>query len=63
MVPLVAECLTQLGGGLIITPATMPSPAAIPAFQRLVPTPYDQLATLLPTFRLALPFCDLLPGH
>ena len=44
IVPLVADCLTQLsrpGGGLIITPVTISSPAANPAFQRLVSTPDD----------------------
>ena len=44
-----ADCLTQLSGGLIITPATISSPAATPAFQRVVSTPDDHLATLLPT--------------
>ena len=45
----VADCLarTQLSSGLLITPATISSPAAIPAFQRLVWTPDVQLATLL----------------
>ena len=44
-----AACLTQLGGGLIITPATISSPAAVPALHRLVSTPDAQLATLIPT--------------
>ena len=39
IVPLVADCLTQLSGGPIITPATISSPAAVPALQRLVSTP------------------------
>ena len=49
IVPLVADCLTQLSGGLIITPATISSPAAVPALHRLVSTPDAQLATLVPT--------------
>ena len=39
---LVADCLTPLGGGLLLAPATIPSPAAVPALglQRLgLPTP------------------------
>ena len=48
IVPLVADCLTQLSAGLIITPATISSPAALPALQRLLSTPDAQLATLLP---------------
>ena len=49
IVPLVADCLTQLSGGLIITPATISSPAAVPALHRLVSTPDAQLATMFPT--------------
>ena len=54
IVPLVADCLTQLSGGPIITPATISSPAAVPALQRLASTPDAQLATLLLTVPLAL---------
>ena len=50
IVPLVADYLTQLSGGLIVTPATISSPAAVPALQSLVSTPNAQLpvATRLP---------------
>ena len=49
---LVADCLTQLSGGLIITPATISSPAAVSALQRLFSTHDAQLATLFPTVPL-----------
>ena len=49
---LAADFLTQLSGGLIITPATISSQAAVPALQRLISTPDAQLATLLPTIRV-----------
>ena len=48
---LAADFLTQLRGGLIITPATISSQAAVPALQRLISTPDAQLATLLPLFQ------------
>ena len=48
IVPLVADCLTQLSGGLIITPATISSPVAIPALQPLVSTPDAHPATHRP---------------
>ena len=46
IVPLVADCLTQLSGGLVVTPATISSPAAVPALRRHISTPGAQLATL-----------------
>ena len=49
IVLLVADCVTQLSNGLIVTPATISSPAAVPALPRLISTPDAQLPTLLPT--------------
>ena len=56
IVPLVADYLTQLSGGLIVTPATISSPAAVPALQSLVSTPNAQLpvATRLPNVPVTL---------
>ena len=48
IVPLVADCLTQLSDSLIVAPATISCPAVVPAPQCLVSTPDAQLATLLP---------------
>ena len=54
-VPLFADCLKQLGSGLIITPATISSPAAVPALRAEPSNVSDaQLATLLPSLRVTL---------
>ena len=66
IVPLVAKCLTQLSGGLIITAATISSLAAVPALQRLDsrrPAGHPAPHCTCDPVRLAPPSRDLLPGH